>query len=80
MPPSSPELGVLPLARSPQSRHSYLAFVTSVGDGLVTKLCLTLVTSWTVAHQAPLSMGFFQAKTLEWVTISFSRGSSPSRD
>ena len=28
------------------------------GSGLVTKLCLTLVTPWTVAHQAPLSMGF----------------------
>ena len=26
--------------------------------GLVAKLCLTLVTPWTVAHQAPLSMGF----------------------
>ena len=26
--------------------------------GLVTKSCLTLVTPWTVAHQAPLSMGF----------------------
>ena len=28
------------------------------GGGLVTKLCLTLVTPWTVAHQAPLSLGF----------------------
>ena len=29
------------------------------GDGgLVAKLCLTLVTPRTVAHQAPLSMGF----------------------
>ena len=28
------------------------------GDGLVAKLCLTLVTPWTVACQAPLSMGF----------------------
>ena len=28
------------------------------GGGLVTKLCLTLVTPWTVACQAPLSMGF----------------------
>ena len=28
------------------------------GGGLVTKLCPTLVTQWTVAHQAPLSMGF----------------------
>ena len=24
----------------------------------VTQLCLTLATPWTVAHQAPLSMGF----------------------
>ena len=28
------------------------------GDGLVTKLCLTLATPWTVARQVPLSMGF----------------------
>ena len=28
------------------------------GSGLVTKSCLTLATSWTVAYQAPLSMGF----------------------
>ena len=28
------------------------------GGGLVTKLCLTLVTAWNVARQAPLSMGF----------------------
>ena len=34
------------------------------------------VTSWTTAHQASLSMGFFQARVLEWVAISFSRGSS----
>ena len=34
----------------------------------------------TVAHQAPLSMGILQAKILEWVAISFSRGSSRARD
>ena len=34
------------------------------------------VNPWTIAYQAPLSMGFFQARILEWVTISFSRGSS----
>ena len=36
----------------------------------------------TVAHQAPLSMGFpiSQARMLEWVPISSSRGSSRSRD
>ena len=28
------------------------------GDGLVAKSCLTLETPWTVACQAPLSMGF----------------------
>ena len=25
---------------------------------------------WTVAHPAPVSMGFFQARILEWVAIS----------
>ena len=35
-----------------------------------------LATPWTVAYQAPLSMGFFQARILEWVAISYSRGSS----
>ena len=40
-------------------------------------------TLWTVACQAPLSMGFsriLQTRVLEWVAISFSRGSSPLRD
>ena len=33
------------------------------------------VTPWTVAYQAPLSVhGIFQARVLEWVAISFSRG------
>ena len=31
------------------------------------------VTLWTVAHQAPLSMGILQARILEWVVIPFSR-------
>ena len=35
---------------------------------------------WTVACQAPLSMGFFQGRILEWVAISSSRGSSWPRD
>ena len=29
-----------------------------MNSGLVGKSCLTLETSWTVAHQVPLSMGF----------------------
>ena len=31
---------------------------------------------WTVASQTPLSMGFFQARILDWVAILYSRGSS----
>ena len=33
-------------------------WLLSLGGGLVTTSCLTLETSWTVACQAPLSMGF----------------------
>ena len=43
--------------------------------GLVTKSCPTLVTPWAVAvHGIP------QARILEWVAISFSKGSSQPRD
>ena len=64
----------------------------SVGDGssycvLCTYAMLCLLshvglfgTPWTVAHQAPLSMGILQARILEWVAISYSRGSSQPRD
>ena len=38
------------------------------------------VTPWTVAYQAPLSIGIFQARVLEWVATSFSGGSSQPRD
>ena len=38
------------------------------------------VTPWTVACQAPLSMGILQARILEWVVVSSSRGSSGPRD
>ena len=34
------------------------------------------VTLWTVILQAPQSMGFFQARILEWVAISSSKKSS----
>ena len=37
-------------------------------------------TPWTVAQQAPLSMGFSSKRILEWVAMPFSRGSSPPRD
>ena len=50
-----------------------------VVGGLVAKSCPTLVTPWTVACQAPL-FGIFQARILEWIAISFSRGSSQPRN
>ena len=37
-------------------------------------------TPWTVAHQTSPSNGIFQARVLEWVAISFSRGPSQPRD
>ena len=36
------------------------------------------VTPWTVAHQVPPSVRFSQARILEWVAISFSRGFFPT--
>ena len=38
------------------------------------------VTPWTIARQAPLSMGTLQTRTLEWVAMPSSRGSSQPRD
>ena len=39
-------------------------------------LSCSVMSPWTVAHQAPLSMGILQARILEWVAMSSSRGSS----
>ena len=39
------------------------------GDGLVDKLCLTLATPWTVAHQALPSMGFSRQEY--WSVLPF---------
>ena len=38
-------------------------------------LARLFVTLWTVAHQAPLSMGILQARTQEWVAMLSSKGS-----
>ena len=37
-------------------------------------------TPWTIAHQAPLSIGILQARIVEWVAMPSSRGSSQPRD
>ena len=47
---------------------------------LCTQSCLTLCEPMDCSHQAPLSMGIFQARILEWVVMPSSRGSSQSRD
>ena len=43
---------------------------------LVTCHVRLFATPWTVAHQAPLSMGVLRARILEWVAMPSSRGSS----
>ena len=58
--------------------HSCCTFYES--ESVSPQLCLTFVTPWIVALQAPLSVGIPQAKILEWLTIPFSRGSFPPRD
>ena len=47
---------------------------------LICSVMSSSVTIWTVAHQAPLSMGILQARILEWVAMLSSRGSSQPRD
>ena len=41
----------------------------NIGGGLVVKLCPTLPISWTVAHQALLSMGFSRQES--WSGLPF---------
>ena len=50
------------------------------GGGLVTKSCPTIATPWALPLQVPLSIGFLQARILEWVAISFSREFFHPRD
>ena len=53
--------------------HSYNVILLSHGGGggggLVSKLYLTLATPWTVAYQAPLSMGFSRQEY--WSVLPF---------
>ena len=47
---------------------------------LVAQLLRLLVTPWTIAHQAPLSMKFSRKEYWSWVAIYFSTGASQPRD
>ena len=37
-------------------------------------------TLWTVAHQAPLSMGIAQARMLEWIAMPYLQGIFPTQE
>ena len=64
----------------PVSLLSWVSVPIVVGGGVESLSCVQLsVTPWTIAHQASLSEGFFQTRILEWIVISFSRGSSQPR-
>ena len=52
----------------------------AVGGGLVAKLYPTLETPWTLNTPGPFVHEIFQARILEWVAISFSKGSSQPRN
>ena len=78
-----------PILYSPSTKHPHC--VRCLGDHLEVSLWVKVkvkslsrvrlfVTPWTVAYQDPPSMRFFQARVLEWVAISFSRGSFQPRD
>ena len=49
----------------------------SVNHSVSVRLFVTL---WTVTHQAPLSMGFFVAKILQWAAMPSLQGSSQSKE
>ena len=55
--PSRSHYSTKQLIFSPLCAHCSFNLLFAGGGGLVAKSCLTLETSWTVAHQAPLSMG-----------------------
>ena len=54
-----------PLPPTPETKEE----MTMLHGGLVSKMCQTLATPWTVAHYAPLSMGFPRQEN--WSRLSF---------
>ena len=66
------------MAKTPRSQHGGPRFNPWSGKPhATTKTHCSQINK--IAHQALLS-GIFQSRILEWVAISSSRGSSPSRD
>ena len=64
--PSSPVVGNLPAKAGASVSHSFVAD--------------SLATPWTIAQPGSSVHGILQARTLEWVAISFSKGCSWPRD
>ena len=54
--------------------------VASLSLSLVAKSCPTLASTWDCSPPGSSVHGILQARILEWVAISFSRGSSPPRE
>ena len=52
--------------------HFLLQCMKVKSESEVAQSCPTLATPWTAAYQAPPSMGFSQAKVLEWGAIALS--------
>ena len=73
----------IPAWKIPMDRGAWWATAHGVTESDRTERLSTVrlfVTPWTVACKAPLSMESLQARILEWVAISSSRGSSQSKD
>ena len=66
--------------KSVPSRNCNAKHICNFGGDLVTRSCLTLATPWTVALPGSSVHGIFQARILEQIASSFSRGSSWPRD
>ena len=53
------------------------AYLT-IGHGAAAAVVSVCVTPWTVAHQAPLPVGLFRVRILEWGAISYATGQGES--
>ena len=65
--------------KASSTSHSQCSALDCAVLRLLTPVWL-FVTPWTIAYQAPLSMGILQAWILEWVAVPSSRGSSQASD
>ena len=60
--------------------HYFFALIIEESEIEVTQSCLTLCRHVDCSPPSSSVHGILQARTLEWIAISFSRGSSPPRD